>query len=297
MLRPALIGAALAGLMLAAPAPATAAPGGLLVSFDDLQARLPKPGLRLLDVRPRADYDKGHVPGAIWVDGKAAQALAAKPGGLADRDAWAAWTAPLAISPDDEVLVLDGARQLDAARVWWLLSYLGVAKVGLVDGNMAAWDRERRPMTVEVPKVDPRPFPVTFQADRIADQAATRAAIEGRTATVIDARSHAEYVGGQKMSRRAGHIPDACRVEWSDLVTADGRFVDEATVRSRISGLKLPTSGPVITHCQGGGRASVDAFVFERLGFPVRNYYLGWSDWGNTDATPVDVGDGREARP
>jgi thiosulfate/3-mercaptopyruvate sulfurtransferase len=43
---------------------------------------------------------------------------------------------------------------------------------------------------------------------------------------------------------------------------------------------------PVITHCQGGGRASVDAFVLERLGHPARNYYLGWSEWGDTQEMP-----------
>ena len=47
---------------------------------------------------------------------------------------------------------------------------------------------------------------------------------------------------------------------------------------------------PVITHCQGGGRASVDAFVLERLGSPARNSYLGWGDWGNAAETPVETG-------
>ena len=51
-----------------------------------------------------------------------------------------------------------------------------------------------------------------------------------------------------------------------------------------------PRGESVITHCQGGGRASVDAFVFERLGLPTRNYYLGWSDWGNVEDTPVETG-------
>ena len=44
----------------------------------------------------------------------------------------------------------------------------------------------------------------------------------------------------------------------------------------------------MITHCQGGGRASVSAFVLERLGFSTRNYYRGWSDWGNADDTPIE---------
>jgi thiosulfate/3-mercaptopyruvate sulfurtransferase len=53
----------------------------------------------------------------------------------------------------------------------------------------------------------------------------------------------------------------------------------------------------VITHCQGGGRASVDAFALERLGFPTRNYYVGWSDWGNAEDTPVTTGKEPGDRP
>jgi thiosulfate/3-mercaptopyruvate sulfurtransferase len=52
-----------------------------------------------------------------------------------------------------------------------------------------------------------------------------------------------------------------------------------------------------ITHCQSGGRASVDAFEFERLGFTTRNYYLGWSDWGNVENTPVTSGPATKAAP
>jgi thiosulfate/3-mercaptopyruvate sulfurtransferase len=52
----------------------------------------------------------------------------------------------------------------------------------------------------------------------------------------------------------------------------------------------------VIKHCQGGGRASVDAFVFERLGFPTRDYYPGWSDWGNAAETPVETGTGADRK-
>lgn len=285
---------AASAILALSPNPSDAA--GLLVSFDELQQKLADPNLRLLDARPREEYEKGHAPGAVWVDAKAAQKLAARPGGLTDRDAWTAWSAPLAIGPDSVVLIFDGAKQLEAARLWWLLSYLGVPKAGLINGNFPTWVQEKRPVTTDVPQVEPRPFPVAFRADRHATRDETLAIIKVRSAAIIDARSHAEYVGEQKLSKRSGHIPDACRVEWSDLVTADGRFLDEAKIRAKIAGLNLPASGPVVTHCQGGGRASVDAFVFERLGFPTRNFYLGWSDWGNAEDTPVVEGEGAEAR-
>src|SRR3954454_19233817 len=89
-----------------------------LVSHDALQGRLEDRNLRLLDARPRADYEKGHIPGAVWVDAKAAQTLAARPGGLTDKAAWEAWLAPLGIAPGSEVLVYDDQRQREAARVW-----------------------------------------------------------------------------------------------------------------------------------------------------------------------------------
>ena len=92
------------------------------------------------------------------------------------------------------------------------------------------------------------------------------------------------------MSKRGGHIPAACHLEWSDLVDKDGRFLDAAALRARLEKLGIKPGEPVITHCQGGGRASVDAFALERLGLPTRNYYLGWSDWGNAEQTPVATG-------
>jgi thiosulfate/3-mercaptopyruvate sulfurtransferase len=268
-----------------------------LVSFDDLQGRLGDPTLRLLDARPRAEYDKGHLPGAVWVNPKAAEELAARPGGLTDQAAWEAWIAPLAIGPETEVLVYDANRQRDAARLWWLLGYLGVEKVGLIDGGFPPWAGEGRPVATEVPRVQPRPFRVRFRQDRHATRADVLEAIRGKRARIIDARSRAEHTGTHRLSKRAGRIPSACHLEWADLVDKDGRFLDEAALRAKLTGAGVRLGDPVIIHCQSGGRASVDAFVFERLGSPTRNYYLGWSDWGNADETPVEAGTEANRKP
>ena len=279
-------------LVASAPAPVVGAEQSApsLASFDALQKKLGSPGLRLLDVRPKADYDAGHLPGAVWVDSQTVKMLTAKPGGLSDREAWQSWIAPLGIAPETEVLIADGGRQLDAARLWWLLSYLGVEKVGLIDGNVALWLSQGRPVTREVLKVKPGSLHVRFRADRLSTRADVAKAIEGGKTRVVDARTIGEYTGEQKSSKRGGHIPTACRLEWSDLVGKDGRFLPGGELRSKLDGLGLKIGEPVITHCQGGGRASVDAFVLERLGYKASNYYLGWSDWGNADDTPVVKG-------
>jgi thiosulfate/3-mercaptopyruvate sulfurtransferase len=287
-------------LVLLAPSACSAGEGepksAWLTSFPELERRLGDPELRILDARPRGDYDKGHIPGAVWVDAKAVEAMAAKPGALTDRAAWETWVAPLGIGPKTQVLVYDGNRQLDAARLWWLLGYLGVERVGLMDGNFPLWVAEKRPESKEVPSVEPKPFRVTFRADRHATRGEVLSALAAKSATIVDARSDGEYAGTERRSKRGGHVPAACHLEWNNLVDKDGRFLDEPALHAKLVKAGVKAGEPVITHCQGGGRASVNAFVLERLGFRARNYYLGWSDWGNAEDTPVEVEQGPEPK-
>ncbi|RUL82540.1 sulfurtransferase [Tautonia sociabilis] len=281
----------IASIALSAPLPDDGSDSAAcLLTFDELQARLGDQGFRLLDVRPRPQYDAGHLPGAVWVDAKAVEALAARPGALADREVWQRWIAPLGIGPETEVYVYDANRQKDAARFWWLLSYLGIDEVGLIDGGFPLWQEQGRPVTTEVPTVEPRPFRVQFRRDRHATREEVLRAVEEGSAQVVDARSVAEYVGEQVRSKKGGHVPTACHLEWATLVDEHGRFLPEDAIRPRMKALGLEPGRPVITHCQSGGRASVDAFVLERLGLPAQNYYLGWSDWGNAAGAPVERG-------
>jgi thiosulfate/3-mercaptopyruvate sulfurtransferase len=273
-----------------APAPAPISAPPVLMTHDMVQKWLTLPGLRLLDARPKAEYEKGHLPGAVWVDVKAAEALAARPDGLTDRAAWEAWTAPLGLDPSVQVLVYDGKRQLDAARIWWLLRYLGLDRVGLINGNFGLWQAAGRPVTTEVPAISPRPLKVNFRADRLATRDQVRNALKASGSRIVDARSEGEFTGKEKRSQRAGHIPGACRLEWSGLVDKDGRFLTAAAIRTQLDKEGILPGQSIITHCQGGGRASVDAFAFELLGIRTQNYYLGWSDWGNAEDTPVEQG-------
>lgn len=270
-------------VLLAAPD----SPAPVLLTHDQLQAELGRPGLRILDTRPRAAYDKAHIPGSLWVDAAAWTRLSSKPGGLDDLPAWEALIKPLGLLPGMRVIIVDGARQIEAAKLWWLLRYLGVPQVSLLDGNFNLWEQAGRPLTTDSPEIENQPFPVAFQKSRLATRDDVLNSLKNHAARVIDVRSTAEFTGKQKLAKRAGHIPDACHLEWSLFVAPDGRFLPEAELLKRIDAAAIPPGVPVITHCQGGGRASLSAFVFERLGFPTRNYYASWNDWGNAEDTPI----------
>ena len=291
---------ALLGLVAFGPSLASAAepPLPILASFDEMISfQRSVSDSVLLDVRPRAEYDAGHVPDAVWVDVKKAEEIAARRGGLTDRDAWLDWITPLSLDPQARVQIMDGARQLDGARVWFLLRYLGVKNVGLINGNFSLWKAQRRTVTQEVPEVHSFTFPVDFQPDRLANRDDVLASLKANDAQVIDARSIEEWTGTKLISKRGGHMPTACRIEWSDLVDQDGMFLSLAKLKARFDQAGVKPGEPVITHCQGGGRASLDAFVAEMLGHPTRNYYASWSDWGNVDDTPITTDDQPATQP
>lgn len=273
----------------------------LLAGFDELVTRSSPNSIagatQLLDVRPRVDYEEGHIEGSIWADIKQAEAIASRPGGLTDRAAWIGWTTPLGLNPGSNIRVIGDNKQLDAARAWWLLRYLGVERVGLVDGNFSLWKAQRRPITRQPTSVEPHPFPVDFQARRLATRDDVRAALAGRTHRIADARTIEEWTGRRMLSKRGGHMPDACRIEWSTLVDAEGRFLPLDELRAKVGAAGIRPGEAVIAHCQGGGRASVDAFALELLGHPTRNYYLSWSDWGNAEDTPITTADGPAPEP
>ena len=225
-----------------------------LVTFDELQKRLGEPGLRLLDARPRADYDKGHIPGAVWVDAKAVETMAAKPGGLADRAAWESWIAPLGIGPETEVLVYDANRQLDAARLWWLLGYLGVEKVGLIDGNFPLWAEQGRPVTDRGP--DGRAQAVRGRLPRRPARDQGRGPRGhprevGRASSTPGATG--EYTGDGEALEAGRARPDGLPASsGTNLVDKDGRFLDESALRAKLAKAGVKPGEPVITHCQGG---------------------------------------------
>lgn len=270
----------------ATPRPSTE----LLVSFDDLVDQLDSKDLRILDVRLSEAYRAGHIPGAVNVNLAAIAQQASKPAGLADVEAWERLIAPLGLAEGQRIVIYDGKRQLDAARLWWLLGYLGVDRVALLDGGFNLWTREMRPLSGEPAKIEATAFVPNLREDRLASRDEVLAALKSGDHAIVDARSPKEYTGEEKSSKKGGHVPTAKNVEWSELVDKDGKFLPLDAIGAKLKAAGIDPDQPAITHCQGGGRSSVNAFVLERIGVPTRNYYLGWSEWGNTEICPAVTG-------
>jgi thiosulfate/3-mercaptopyruvate sulfurtransferase len=244
----------------------------------------------VVDARERKSYDKARIPGAVWVE-TAAWAKAFKDG--KDAPGWSARIGGLGIGPDSKVVVCDQNSFNDAARIWWILRYWGVADARLLNGNWTGWEKAGLPVDRGKPKL---PAPATFAAtprpDRLATKRPLLESLKTGSLQIVDARSEREFCGIDKAkNKRGGAIPGAKHLEWIDLVDKPTqRFKSPDQLRKLFQDAGIDLNRPTAAHCQSGGRASVMVFGMELMGARhVSNYYASWGEWGNAGDTPIVV--------
>jgi thiosulfate/3-mercaptopyruvate sulfurtransferase len=271
----------------------------LLISVQELAARLDDPTLRLADVRwfvgepdrGRREYDEGHLPGAMFVDLDRDLAAPTGPGRhpLPDPAVFAARMGELGIGPDDLVVAYDDSLGTIAARLWWMLDNLGHENVALLDGGLKAWRAAGLPMATDQVPYPPRgPLPLAVAWSRVID----RVALIDRLGEValLDARAPERYRGEtEPVDPRPGHIPSAINAPARTSLDADGRFLPPADVATRLAAV-APADQPVVVSCGSGVTACHTAFAFRLAGLPDPLLYPGsYSDWSRTEL-PVAVG-------
>jgi len=242
----------------------------------------------VLDARERKQYEAGRIPGAVWVDA-ADWAKAFKDG--QDAHGWSARIGALGIRQDAKVVVYDQVSFRDAARIWWILKFWGVPDVRLLNGNWQGWSKAGLPLETGKPKA---PTPVPFAAQPVPTRLATKRlvlqSLNRGGLQLVDARTEKEFCGlDPGKNKRAGAIPGAKHLDWSDLVDKDTqRFKPAAELRKLFQQVGIDLERPSATYCQSGGRASVMAFGMELMGArQVSNYYGSWAEWGNDPDTPI----------
>jgi thiosulfate/3-mercaptopyruvate sulfurtransferase len=198
-------------------------PGAMLIEPADLRHNLAQPGVRVLDTRSRSEYDKAHIPGAVWVDFKTWQEQGKKECGFHDAKAWGEKVGALGIDHNAHVVVY-GSSLSDSARIWWSLKYLGLQKVVLLNGGWQLWGKENHPTENAAPGIRAVKFEPKFQADRLEEIDTLKKAMTTGKVTVVDARSADEFTGKEVRGKRGGHIPGAKHLEWKELLAQDGRF-------------------------------------------------------------------------
>ena len=246
----------------------------------------------------KAAYDSGHIPGARYahLDDDLARPPAAHEGRhpLPDPERFAATLGSLGIAAGDTVVAYDEGSGAIAARLWWLLGWLGHERRAVLDGGFAAWQAAGLPVEQRAPafaarRYEPRRAP---QPDAVV----TTSEIERVVAAgdlLVDARAAARYRGEQEpIDPKAGHVPGARNRPFSDNLTADGRFRSPAELRAELGELlggRRPEQ--LVAMCGSGVTACHLLLAMEVAGLSGGRLYAGsWSEWIRDAARPIATG-------
>jgi thiosulfate/3-mercaptopyruvate sulfurtransferase len=242
-----------------------------------------------------AQYRESHVPGALFAsldrDLSAPKTGANGRHPLPEPEDFTAWLGRQGLRPQHQVVCYDAANGAMAARLWWMLRWVGHGAVAVLDGGFAKWTREGRPVTAEVPA-----FPEVEYPLQLNEEAAVSARMVHRRLgqqLLLDARAPARYRGEQEpIDPVAGRIPGAVNRFSMDNVAADGSFKPCAVMRREFEQVLAGREpGDVVSYCGSGVAACHNLLAMEVAGLEGAKLYAGsWSEWIADPARPREKG-------
>jgi thiosulfate/3-mercaptopyruvate sulfurtransferase len=275
-----------------------------LVSTRWLADHLADPDLRVIDAswylpemgrNARAEYQAAHIPGARHVDiDDLSDHRSPLPHMAPPIEKFVSRMRSLGIGDGHQVVVYDGMGIFSAPRIWWLFRLMGKTDVAVLDGGLPKWRAEGHPTEDLPPVTRDRHITVQRQAQWVKDVSQVAAASKLGDWQIVDARSAARFRGEAPEPRpglRAGHIPGARSLPWSELLNPDATMKDEAGLRAALAAAGVDLDKPVITSCGSGVTAAIITLALERLGHKRHALYDGsWAEWGMYADLPVERG-------
>ncbi|MGH8249085.1 MAG: sulfurtransferase [Steroidobacteraceae bacterium] len=275
-----------------------------LISTGELAARLSDPDWLVADCRfdladPRAGalaWREGHIPGAIHADLERdlSAAVTATTGRhpLPPIEALTATFSRFGIARQTQIVCYDAGSGAFAARLWWMLRWLGHDAVAVLDGGFAAWTGEGRPVSTETPARPPARFVAEPRPEMLCDTGGVRSAL-ARGATLVDLRGVERFAGSvEPIDAVAGHVPGAVNLPYTENLDAEGRFrpVPQLAEHWRARTGAAPGRG-IICMCGSGVTACHGLLALEAAGVKGARLYAGsWSEWIRDPSRPVARG-------
>jgi thiosulfate/3-mercaptopyruvate sulfurtransferase len=249
----------------------------LLVSADWLAQHLHDPNIKIIDARSAKDYSEGHIPGAVLLPAGAFRSTSGVPDACTP-EAFATTAGALGIQATNTVVCYDGTG---GARTWWVFARFGHQHVRFLNGGFRQWQAGGYPTSTEALEPHPMMYELGTVQDHLAcslAQAAAYVQASDRNDILFwDVRSVGEYTGADPRSNppaRAGHIPRAVNLEWTELVDASSGLLKPADEMRRLLEAKgITPDKEIVSYCQGGGRAAHGVLVLKLLGYGrARNF-------------------------
>ncbi|MDS1271913.1 sulfurtransferase [Lipingzhangella sp. LS1_29] len=274
----------------------------VLVDADWVEAHLDDPQVILVEVdEDTTAYDKGHIRGAVKIDWKQDLQDPVRRDFI-DKTGFERLLSARGIANDHTVVLYGGNNNWFAAYAYWYFKLYGHQDVRLLDGGRKKWELDSRELVTDVPERAATSYTASEQdssiralRDEVVDAIGTK--------DLVDVRSPDEFVGKllapahlpQESAQRAGHIPTARNIPWSQAANEDGTFKSNEELRELYEEAGVDLNKDIIAYCRIGERSSHTWFALhELLGLDnVKNYDGSWTEYGSLVGVPVELGEAK----
>jgi thiosulfate/3-mercaptopyruvate sulfurtransferase len=271
----------------------------VLVSTQWVADHLNDPKIRLVEVDvDTTAYDQGHIAGAAgWNWQTQLQDNVRRD--LIDKATLEQLLGRSGISNDTTIILYGDNNNWFAAYAFWQLKYNGHTDVRLINGGRNKWLEEKRPLTTDPLKAAPATYRAAGLDESLrAYKQEVLDIVEKKTrGQLVDVRSVDEFTGKiiappgmSETAQRAGHVPGAANIPWSQAANEDGTFKSADQLKQLYQGKGVSGGGETIAYCRIGERSSHTWFVLKYLlGYDnVKNYDGSWTEWGNLIGAPIE---------
>lgn len=241
-----------------------------------------------------ADYLKGHIQGAQFVDLDTDLTDSNDPTSIIGPDEFAALMSRLGIGSQSTVVIYDDRGGVWAARLWWALRYYGHDNARLLNGGLGSWLAAGYGLRQDTEIPPQSQFEAVVRSNLRVTKEDVLAGIEDTATCVVDALPEPFYLGLANLfpKHRKGHIPGARNLpaeNYLDPQTSRVQTKDDLQKKLQDAGISLDQT--IITYCGSGIFASFDLFILLLMGHEkVALYDASWMEWGGDDKLPIETG-------
>ena len=275
-----------------------------LVDTDTLSRLLEAPDVRVVDASwylpvenrdAHSDYRERHIAGAVFFDiDDISDESTDLPHMLPRPEKFSSRVRSLGLGDGVRIVVYDGGNMMAAARVWWMFRVFGHDDIQVLDGGLAKWMAEGRPVDDEPVIPRERHFTPRLNTFLVRDIEQIKANLASRRSQLVDARGRGRFTGEEAEFRpglKSGHIPGSHNLPYTSLLHEDGTIVDNEAIAGAFRDAGVDPARPVVTTCGSGISACFLALALDLAGFPDAAVYDGsWTEWGSAVDTPVATG-------
>ena len=253
-----------------------------------------------VDYDPKANYQLGHVAGAVLFDWK--QDINDPVfRNVLSKQACEDLLQRAGVNNDTTLVLYGDFNNWFAAFAFWVFKYYGFKDVRIMNGGRKKWLEEDKDISKDIPNYSKGDFKASDPDKNIRIFLnEVKQALDARDKIkMVDVRSPKEFTGEilappeypTEHAQRGGHIPGAENIPWAQAVNdKDGTFKSADELKKLYESRGITQDKEIIAYCRIGERSSHTWFVLKYLlGYPdVKNYDGSWTEWGNMIANPIE---------